>query len=455
MKRPACLTLLLLWTAALPLPAAQAAQLAAETILANLPVDAEGDRNVFATPFAYRNGMLFTAHVEPPVAGSGKEEMNLRTVVRKGQRQPDGGWRWEEKLIEPRTLRDAWHTQASIALDKRGHVHVAYNMHNMPWQYAVSRQPYDIRNFEFRGQAVSDEELAAVKFRNKTPFPDIGSAAIPGNQVTYPMFFTDRDGDLYLTYRYAAKPARAWERRGFSGAIARYDTEQQRWRPIGGALSIDRDDAALPAGTKTATQHPFAFDEAHTVYLITLGFDRDNGLHAFWNWRPGGAGMDTLKPSYAYSRDGSAFQRADGSAYRLPIAFKEAEPIAGRDDTRQYYAPKSVAVLDDATPLVIVQTVKGDRLIYAYDRNARKFSAEPAPAGASEIVVDRQGRQWAFASGLRVFVRNAVGTAWDEVGQLGRDLCSPKVKYIAEESRFVVHAKSCSGDRVSIYSFRR
>ncbi len=44
MKRPACLTLLLLWTAALPLPAAQAAQLAAETILANLPVDAEGNK---------------------------------------------------------------------------------------------------------------------------------------------------------------------------------------------------------------------------------------------------------------------------------------------------------------------------------------------------------------------------------------------------------------------------
>ena len=42
-------------------------------------------------------------------------------------------------------------------------------MHNMPWQYVVSRQPYNIREFEFRGQAVSDDELATVKFRNKTP----------------------------------------------------------------------------------------------------------------------------------------------------------------------------------------------------------------------------------------------------------------------------------------------
>ena len=56
---------------------------------------------------------------------------------------------------------------------------------------------------------------------------------------------------------------------------------------------------------------------------------------------------------------------------------------------------------------------------------------------------------------MGIFMRNGIGKAWDEVGQLGHDLCSPKVQYIVEESRFVLHAKSCSGGYVSIYSFRR
>lgn len=456
--KPARVILTLLCATVLPatLPAAHATQLARETILSDLPVDVEGERNVFAQPFAYRNGMVFTVHVEPPATPrTGKEDMNLRTVVRKGQRQEDGSWRWEEKLIEPRTLRDMWHTQASIALDRNGYVHVAYNMHNMPWQYAVSRRPYDIGEFEFRGQAVSDEELATVKFRNKTPFPDIGNAAIPGNQVTYPMFFTDRDGELYLTYRYSLKPARAWERRGFSGGIARYDVERRVWEQIGGPVVIGRDDAALPRDAKTATQRPFAYDDGHTVYLITLAFDRDNGMHAFWNWRPEGAGMDTIKPSYAYSRDGRNFQRSDGSAYTLPISFKAAEPIAGSADTRGYYAPKSVAVLDDGTPMAIVQPLTGGREVHTYDKQRQHFVSEPAPAAAAEIAVDRQGRQWAFATGLRVFMREQPGTTWTEVGQLGSNQCYPRVRYYAAESRFVVHTTSCDGRHASMFTFRR
>ncbi len=454
--KPARLMLFLLGAAALP--AVHAAPLATETILVNLPVDAEGDRNVFAIPFDYREGMLFTVHVEPPAgtgAGPGKEGMNLRTVIRKGQRQPDGSWRWQEKLIEPRTIFDPWHTQASIALDKLGHVHVAYNMHNMPWQYAVSSKPYDIEEFQFRGQPVSEDELAAVKFRNKTPFPELGSAAIPGNQITYPMFFSSRDGELYLTYRYALKPARSWSRRAFAGAIARYDAERKIWRQLGGPLTIDRDDARLPGAATTATQQPFAFEDGHSVYLITLGFDRDNGLHAFWNWRPGGAGMETIKPSYAWSRDQRTFLRSDGAEYPLPIGFRMAEAVAGSRDARQYYAPKSVAVMNDGSPLVILHPLEGGRQIFSYDRNKQRFTAEPAPASASEIVVDREGRQWAFASGLRVFMRNRRDSAWEEIGQLGKELCYPKVRYIAGESRFVVHAKSCKSNLVGIYSFRR
>ncbi|MEQ1784515.1 MAG: BNR-4 repeat-containing protein, partial [Hyphomonadaceae bacterium] len=123
-------------------------------ILDGVALHPEGDRNVFAMPIDVSGNALVTAHVEPS-AGQGRDGVNLRTVVRLGVKSADGTWRWTTQLIEARTLLDPWHTQASVAFDKRGHVHIAYNMHNMPWQYVVSKRPYDIGEFAFKGQPVS------------------------------------------------------------------------------------------------------------------------------------------------------------------------------------------------------------------------------------------------------------------------------------------------------------
>lgn len=448
--RRAALLLLALGRAAL----AQGAPLAVELMLPPVEVDAEGDRNVFATPFDYRDGRLFTVHVEP-AAASGRAGMNLRTVVRKGVRQADGGWTWEAVVLEDRTLLDPWHTQASIALDRDGYVHVAYNMHNMPWQYSVSRRPLDIAAFEFRGEALPEGAREAVRFANRTPFPGAGTAAIPGNQVSYPMFFADRRGELYLSYRFALKPAQAWQRRAFAGAIARYDTATRRWSQIGGELRVAPTDARPAAGGEAVRYRPFAFEDGYSVYLITLAFDAANGMHVFWNWRPGGAGMDTLRPSYAYSPDGRDFFDGGGRRYALPVGYAQAAPIAAQDGAARYYAPKSAAVLPSGEAVVVLHPLEGGRQIRRWRKDAGAWGApEPAPAGTSEIVVDGQGRLWAFASGLRVFRRDTPDAPWTEVGRIGEDLCHPRARYIAGESRFVVHAKRCDGARATIVSFR-
>lgn len=441
---------LLVWVPAL------AVQISVETILPGIEVDSEGDRNVFATPFDYRDGQVFTVHVEPS-DGSGTDGVNLRTVVRHGTRQPDGYWKWVAKVLENRTIRDTWHTQASIALDKLGYVHVAYNMHNMPWQYSVSAEPLDISSFIFQGQSVSMDEIETVKFKNKTPFPRLDAAAIPGSQITYPMFFKDPVGDLYVTYRFALKPARSWEQRAFAGAVAKYDSKAKTWSPMGGSIQIERNDAVLAAGQSTATQYPFAFEDGYSVYLITLAFDEIGGMHAFWNWRPDGAGMETISPSYVFSPDGSRFMRSDGSAYRMPIQFKESDVITPHGAPKNYYyAPKSVAVLSNGEPAVVIQPLSGGRQLITLDRTTKRWrSPEPTPWGASEIIVDKQGRLWAFASGLKVFMRPAAGGAWEEIGEIGHNFCSPKPKYFPDESRFVVHAKSCDGRQVTIFTFRR
>lgn len=421
-----------------------------ETVLQGLAVHAQGDQNVFATPMDYRDGMVFTVHVEPPDE-SGRDGVNLHTVVRKGTRQSNGTWLWVSTLIEPRTILDEWHTQASIAVDEEGYVHVAYNMHNLPWQYVISKRPYDISEFDFKGQAITQAEIERTKFENKTNFPDVGSAAIPGNQVTYPMFFKDRYGSLYVTYRFAVKPSRRFEQRAFGAGIAKYSIAEHKWTAIGGNASFAATDSKA-----ASVQMPFAFQDGYTVYLPTLAFSQDNHMHVFWNWRPGVAGMETIRPSYATSPDGIAFFNAKGATVALPIKFDTSTPVTGVANEEQFYAAKSVAVSASGMPMVIMQPALGKgRQIWSLDKSAGRFIKEEAPAAATTLIVDKQGRQWAFASGLRVFMRASELSNWDEIGTIGINMCNPRIGYYPDESRFVVHAKSCTSGTVSIVTFRR
>lgn len=440
---------LLLW---LLIPSAWAAALPAQVWLPATPVDAKGDLSVFVTPLAYRDGEVFSVDVEPPASG-GLPDIDLRTVVRKGVQLANGAWQWQTKTLDDRTIRDPYHAQASLGLDPRGYVHVAYGMHNMPWQYSVSQKPLNISSFVFRGQPITPDELRAVKYLNHTPFPGSGIAAIPGNQVTYPMFFNDRHGALYLTYRFATRPARSWDERGFAGAIAKYDTNTGQWHAIGGALPIAAGDATIQDG-RTA-YHPFAFQNGYSVYLITLAFGPHNGMHVFWNWRPHGAGMNTILPSYAYSPDGVHFYKADGTPYHLPITVAQSGVIGNMSPSEQFYAPKSVAVLPNGDPLVILQPLQGGRVMYALDRQTGTWSApEPSPDGASQIVVDNQGRIWAFATGLKVFMKPALTSPWLAMGTVGSALCYPNVLYVPAEARFIIHAITCGGHHATIVSFQ-
>ncbi|MGC2395030.1 MAG: BNR-4 repeat-containing protein, partial [Rhodomicrobium sp.] len=195
-------------------------------------------------------GAVYTANVEP--AEGTPLGINLRTVVRQGKRGADDNWTWIVKTIENRTLDSPWHTVPSIAVDHENFVHVAYNMHNMPWQYSVSRQPGSLDAFDFRGEALSLIQLGAVQYLNQTPFPALGSAAIPGTQITYPTFYMDRKGDLWVTYRFALKPNRDWSERTYGCGIARYDSAHRSWMAVGGTVPVGLKDASLASSSNGA-----------------------------------------------------------------------------------------------------------------------------------------------------------------------------------------------------------
>ena len=370
------------------------------------------NRNMFSTALAYYEGSIYTVNVE---RGSGKD--GLVTVVRKGTQDLSGEWSWESHIIDDDTIDNDYHTQASIAIDKLGYIHVAYNMHNMPWQYSVSARPGNISEFVFRGDRITPSQRDAVR-RQITSFPSLGTAAIPGNQVTYPAFFYDRDGELYVTYRFATRPKRSFGDRGFAGGIARYDVDTGLWEALGGEVTVTSDDADIPGGEESARIRAFAYTDDWSVYQIWLSFDDQNNMHVSWLWREGGAGPYPGYPSYAFSADGGAsFSDSKGVEYRLPISVHQAELFIADGDRRRYGDRTSIALDLDGIPY-IYSSEKGDEKMYRklVHRSSAGWSAgEDLPEGATEVVIDEEGRFWAFATGPKIFLRNGAGEEWEDI----------------------------------------
>lgn len=408
-------------------------QISVHEILADIPVSPRAV-NLTSTPIALCGEHLIVVSVEE---GPEPDASRLLTVVRRGE--SDGSGHWQRIVIEPRTLPDAYHTQPSVGVDRRGHVHVAYNMHNMPWQYSVSRRPCRIDELEFRGEAVTDAELYTVFELNRTPFPGPGRAAIPGNQITYPVFTNDRRGELYVSYRFAVRPARAWLERAFAAGIAHFDDETQTWHPVGGAVALSSLDVDSQAESIQA--FPFAWQPGWTAYYPRLWFDVHNGMHVVWTWREKEAGVDTVDPSYALRRGTAAFERADGSVYTLPIELADAGVVSVPDRAR-FYAGVSVTTNDAGEPLVVVQPVGASRLIARFDRTSQRWLTEPAPYGATSVLCDDDGDCWAYASGPRVLLRSKDSDAWRLVYS-EQQFCDPKPLHDARSRRRFLYMTRC------------
>jgi hypothetical protein len=413
------------------------ARLEAVVVLADVPVSPQA-RNLFSTPVGLCGDKLVVASVE-----DGSRFANrLTTVVRLGEPQ-DGRWQWQRTVLEERTLPDAWHTQPSVGIDSRQHVHVAYNMHNMPWQYVLSRTPCSIDDFEFRGRAMSDADLHAAFEENRSPWGDAGSAAIPGNQITYPGFFNDRNGELYVTYRFAVRPARTWLERAFGSGIARFDAGTQQWSAVGGEVPLTSRDAQL-AAADTASR-PFAWEPGWTVYHSRLWFDRNNAMYVTWMWRKEQAGLDTAHPSFAMRPDPQApFQRADGSSYELPIRLSTVGEIDAFEPGHAYQAGTSITTDARGTPLVVLESNdKTPRTIVTYDTKAKRWRvAERSPYGAPWVVCEDDGTCWAYASGPRVFRRKNLETNWKLVFEQD-GYCDPKPLHVLGVKRRFLHVTRC------------
>lgn len=330
----------------------------------------------WATPVTTYNGSIYYIWVDD----------HLRTMIAK--KNPTGTI--STSVILQKTVPDEHHTQPSVAVDKNGYIHVAYNMHQTDWQYKVSNQPEDISSFTFIGGQKDN------------------ARGIPGELITYPHFVRDNNGVIYVTFRHRVGQ---WEAGGQGIGIAKYNVGTQRWTMLGGT--------DYPKGVKTFywTPNVRVYEGPGKVYqALRAGvfFDAKNRMHVCWDdFVAPGKGTSAIM--YAYSDDGGqTFKRANGQTIAtLPITPSTAD-VVNRTSVGKYYTLEHMGALANGRPIVFFFEGQGANQPYfsTWDGTAwttRKTFPSDFPATA---VTDRNGIISAIAPGDKIIRSLDNGDTW-------------------------------------------
>jgi hypothetical protein len=191
-----------------------------------------------------------------------------------GKRNPDES-QWEiNQTPYTGNIRDA-HNSISIMTDGEGYLHVAWNHHNTPLNYAVSKRPLSLE--------LGKKQAMAGYLEDK---------------VTYPEFFRMPGGNLLFLYR-----------DGGSG---------------NGNLVLNRYDAK--AGQWTQSHNNLISGEGlRNAYWQTC-IDPQGVIHLSWVWRETPDVATNHDMCYARSTDGGVtWETSQGEPYALPITAATAE----------------------------------------------------------------------------------------------------------------------------------
>lgn len=208
------------------------------------------------------------------------------------------------------------HNGVTIGIDGDGYLHISWNQHNDPLNYARSTTPLGI-------------QLTG-------PLAMIGSNE---SSVTYPQFFSLPDGRLLLMYR--------------DGSSGDGDMVLNRWDP---STSL--------------------WTRLHTVLLDGQGqrnaywqaaVDVTGRIHLSWVWREDPNVESNHDMGYARSDDaGVTWTRSDGSPYSLPITAGSSEYAALIPQNRELINQTSMAGDGDGNPYIVTYFREEPSLIPQY-----------------------------------------------------------------------------------------
>ena len=404
------------------------------------------------TPVAVDDQYVYTVNIEHGPDGD-IDGVGLHTIVRQGSQQQDGSWQWASELIENRTVYDEYHTAPSVGIDETGRVHVAYNMHNIPWQYQRMSLPHDLSSFQFHGQAVTLAEIERWKFENKTTFPSLGTADIPGTQITYPHFANNRSGQLFVTYRFANKPKRAWAERTLGLGVASYDSTTSTWQAIGSPLTVSSEDYDYDEQAPLQPV-PYAAEQGWTGYAPRLMFGPQDELHILSFWREGTPGGILTRPCHLYSVDNATFYSMDGAVASIPLTPGSCGNT-GFANSQGFYTLVDTAMDSLGNPVHVVSPVGSPRKLVTYDQASQSWTQSDAPGNATEIFFDASDNLWAITTGPAIFRRSRGAAEWEPIySESAADNCYPKATLNDDRTVAIVHTQSCDQTTVTIYGIQ-
>ncbi len=193
------------------------------------------------------------------------------------------------------------HNHISLVVDGEGYLHVSWDHHNNPLNYAKSKQPGSLKLI--RSNMLGQQEKS----------------------VTYPQFYALSNGDILFQYR-----------DGGSGrgtlVMNQYDVKQQKWQRLHTAL-IDGE------GQRSA------------YWDMTV--DQNDVLHLAWIWRETPDVATNHDLMYAQSVDqGKTWQTISGQTYQLPIRLNNSDVIKKIDQNHKLMNPPFITADESSLPYI-------------------------------------------------------------------------------------------------------
>ncbi|MGZ5255823.1 MAG: BNR repeat-containing protein, partial [Flavitalea sp.] len=194
------------------------------------------------------------------------------------------------------------HNSISIAVDGEGYIHLAWDHHNSPLKYLISKSPGSL-DFTDLFQMIGKHE----------------------NKLSYPEFYSLPDGNLVFLYRDGGSG-------GGNLVLNKYHTKEKKWSRL-------HDNLVDGEGKRNA------YWQATT--------DNQGVIHLSWVWRESPDVASNHDLCYARSKDGGiSWEKSNGDKYNLPITASTAEYAAMIPQKSELINQTSMTTDDKGNPFI-------------------------------------------------------------------------------------------------------
>jgi hypothetical protein len=194
------------------------------------------------------------------------------------------------------------HNSISISVDGEGYIHMAWDHHNNPLHYVVSKSPGSL---EFSEQLKMTGTLE--------------------NKLSYPEFYSLPDGDLIFLYRDGGSG-------GGNLVMNKYNTKEKKWSRL-------HDNLVDGEGKRNA------YWQAAT--------DDQGTIHLSWVWRESPDVASNHDLCYARSKDGGiTWEKSNSEKYELPVTASTAEYAAMIPQKSELINQTSMTTDDKGNPFI-------------------------------------------------------------------------------------------------------